>query len=166
MQVTFFMKRFIETRKSTLLGLLGGVSILVVMAYLARSGIVALFNLPGLIMVLGGTLAATLVSRPLQDVVKTIKSLPRLMHDEQIRINAEIPHLLDIAYWYRAGNMAAAERAIAAVENPLLRIGAQLVIDQEPIHDIVKVLQWRIAGIRDQEQTQAHILRRVSGSSV
>jgi chemotaxis protein MotA len=159
MPVVNAMKWFIDTRKSTLLGLVGGVSILVAMAYIARPGFIALFNLPGLIMVLGGTLAATLVSRPLRDVVKTIRSLPKLMHDEHVRIDAEIPHLLDIAYWYRAGNIEAAEQAIAEVNNPLLRIGAQLVIDQEPIHDIVKVLQWRIAGIRDQEQSEAHILR-------
>jgi len=153
------MKGIIDTRRSTLLGLIGGVSILAVMGYIARSGLIALFNFPGLLMVLGGTLAATLVSRPLQDVVKTIKSLPRLMHDERVNIDVEVPHLLDIAYWYRAGNIEAAEQAIDQVKNPLLRIGAQLVIDQEPINDIVKVLQWRIAGIRDQEQSQAHILR-------
>lgn len=153
------MKRFIDTRKSTLLGLLGGVSILVITAYIAHQGFNAFFNLSALLMVLGGTLAATLVSRPLKDVVRTVKVLPKLMHDEHIQINSEIPHLLDIAYWYRAGNIAAAEQAIAQVNNPLLRIGAQLVIDQEPIHDIVKVLQWRIAGMRDQEQSEAHILR-------
>lgn len=153
------MKRLIDTRKSTLLGLLGGVGILVSTAYIAHQGVMDLFNLPGLVMVMGGTLAATLVSRPLQDLVRAIKSLPKLMHDEQIQLNAEIPHLLDIAYWYRAGNIAAAEQCIAQVENPLMRIGAQLVIDQEPIDDIVKVLHWRIAGIRDQEQSEAHILR-------
>jgi len=153
------MKWFIDTRKSTLLGLLGSVSILVATAYIAHQGFMALFNLPGLLLVLGGTLAATLVSRPLRDVIKVLKALPRMMHDEQIQINTEIPHLLDIAYWYRAGNILAAEQAIDKVNNPLLRIGAQLVLDQEPIHDVIKVLQWRIAGIRDQEQSQAHILR-------
>jgi chemotaxis protein MotA len=153
------MKHFMDTRKSTLLGLLGCVGVLVATAYIAHQGFIAMFNLPGLVMVVGGTLAATLVSRPLQDVIKTIKALPKLMHDERIQINSEIPHLLDIAYWYRAGNLRAAEQVIAQIKNPLLRIGAQLVIDQEPIHDIVKVLQWRIAGIRDQEQSQAHILR-------
>jgi chemotaxis protein MotA len=153
------MKRFINTRKSTLLGLVGGVSIFAATAYLAHQGLIALFNLPGLIMVVGGTLAATLISRPLQDVVRVVKSLPKLMHDEHVGLDSEIPRLLDIAYWYRAGNIKAAEQAIAGVDNPLLRTGAQLVIDQEPIHDIVKVLQWRIAGIRDQEQSEAHILR-------
>ena len=153
------MKRIIGTRESTLLGLLGGVGILIATAYIAHQGFIALFNLPGLLLVLGGTLAATLVSRPLQDMIRAFRSLPKLMQEERIEIDAEVPHLLDIAYWYRAGNIEAAEQALARVENPLLRIGAQLVIDQEPINDIVKVLQWRIAGIRDQEQSEAHILR-------
>jgi len=153
------MKRFFDTRKSTLLGLLSGVCILAGTAYIAHQGFIDLFNLPGLMLVLGGTLAATLVSRPLHDVARALKSMPTLMHDDHIRIDSEIPHLLDIAYWYRAGNIEAAEEAISRVDNPLLRIGAQLVIDREPIEDIVKVLQWRIAGIRDQEQSEAHILR-------
>ena len=153
------MNRLIHTSKSTQLGLLGGVCILIATSYIAHQGLIALFNVPGLIMVVGGTLAATLVSRPLQDVISAFKAIPKLMRDENIQINSEIPQLQHIAYWYRAGNIKAAEQAISEVDNPLLRIGAQLVIDQEPIHDIVKVLQWRIAGIRDQEQSEAHILR-------
>jgi len=156
------MKRIIDTRISTLLGLLGGACVLAATAYIAQQDITGLLNLPGLLMVLGGTLTATLVSRPLRSMVNVFKSLPRLMRDERIEINAEIPHLLDIAYWYRLGNINAAEQAIERVSNPLLRTGARLVIDQEPIHDIVKVLQWRIAGVRDQEQSEAHILRIMS----
>jgi chemotaxis protein MotA len=153
------MKRIIDTRVSTLFGLLGGACVLAATAYIAQQDIMGLLNLPGLLMVLGGTLTATLVSRPLRSMVNVFKSLPKLMHDERIEMNAEIPHLLDIAYWYRVGNINAAEQAIERVSNPLLRTGARLVIDQEPIHDIVKVLQWRIAGVRDQEQSEAHILR-------
>jgi len=153
------MKRIIDTRISTLFGLLGGVSILAATAYIAQQDIMGLLNLPGLLMVLGGTFTATLASRPLRGMVSVFKSLPKLMRDERIDINAEIPHLLDIAHWYRAGNLNAAEQAIERVRDPLLRTGARLVIDQEPIHDIVKVLQWRIAGVRDQEQGEAHILR-------
>ena len=41
------MKWFINTRKSTLLGLAGGVSILIATAYIAHQGFMALFNLGG-----------------------------------------------------------------------------------------------------------------------
>jgi chemotaxis protein MotA len=77
-------------------------------------------------------------------------------------VETEINDLLTIAHWYRLGNIYAAERAIEQVHNPLLRSGAQLVIDQEPIHDIIKMLQWRIASVRAKEQGDASILRTMS----
>jgi len=157
------MKRIIETRKSTLIGLLGGVFVLAVTAIISHQDIAALINLPGLIIVLGGTLAATLVSRPVHDVMGVFKSLRRLMHDENKGgVDDDIPHLLNIAYWYRAGNIKEAEQAITQISDPLLRAGAQLVIDQEPIHDIVRFLQWRIASVRTKEQGDANILRAMA----
>lgn len=156
------MKRLTKTRKSTLIGLLGGVIVLVVTALFSHQDMLALFNLAGLIMVLGGTLMATFVSRPVQDVIDALKSLRGLMHDEIVSIDTEIRHLLNIAHWYRVGNIGAAEQEIEQVKNPLLRTGAQLVIDQEPIHDIVKILQWRITGVRTKEQGDANILRTMA----
>ena len=156
------MKRLTETRKSTLIGLLGGIVLLVLATLIFHQHMLALFNLPGLLMVVGGTLMATLVSRPARDVIGVFKGLRRLMHDHRIDVETEIHHLLNIAQWYRLGNLYAAEQAIAQVENPLLRTGAQLVLDQEPIHDIVKTLQWSIAGVRAKEQGDANILRTMA----
>ena len=157
------MKRITNTRKSTLIGLLGGIIVLGLSALISHQNLLALFNLPGLIMVLGGTLMATFVSRPVRDVIDAIKGLRQLMHDKPIEVENEVHHLLNIAQWYRLGNLYAAEQAVAQVENPLLRAGAQLVLDQEPIHDIVKTLQWRIAGVRAKEQGDANILRTMAG---
>ena len=157
------MKRITNTRKSTLIGLLGGIVVLAASALISHQNLLALFNLPGLIMVLGGTLMATFVSRPVRDVIDALKGLRRLMHDDPVEITSEVGHLLNIAQWYRLGNLYAAEQAIAQVDNPLLRTGAQLVLDQEPIHDIVKTLQWRIAGVRAKEQGDANILRTMAG---
>jgi chemotaxis protein MotA len=156
------MKRITDTRKSTLIGLLGGVIVLVTSAMIAHQDLLTMFNLPGLIIVLGGTVMATFVSRPVRDVIDAFKGIRRLMHDDPIDIETEMSHLLNITHWYRLGNIYAAEQAIAQVDNPLLRTGAQLVIDQEPIHDIVKSLQWRIAGVRAKEQGEANILRTMA----
>lgn len=156
------MKEFMETRNSALIGLLGGLLVLTVMALVSHQNLLALFNLPGLIMVLGGTLAATLVSRPMKDVAIAARSLRSLMRDEKIEMSAEIGHLLNIAHWYRDGNLRAAEQVIEQVHNPLLRAGAQLVLDREPIQDIVKLLQWRVAGARTRDLNNAQILRTMA----
>jgi len=156
------MKHITATRKSTLIGLLGGALILIIAAVVSHQQFGALFNLPGLLLVVGGTLMATLVSRPARDVLRVLKSLRTLMHDEDISAERETSQLLEVAQWHRAGNIAAAERAIERVGDPLLRTGAQLVVDREPIDDIVKVMQWRVAGERAREQGDAHILRSMA----
>jgi chemotaxis protein MotA len=156
------MKKFIDTQNSAALGLLGGLLVLIMMALVSHQDLAGLFNLPGLVMVLGGTLAATLVSRPARDVMTALRSLRSLLHDEKVEINGEIGHLLNIAHWYRDGNLRAAEQVIEQVSNPLLRAGAQLVLDREPIQDIVKLLQWRITGARARDLGNAQILRTMA----
>lgn len=156
------MKHITETNRSTLIGLVGGLLILILTAVISRTPLGGILNLPGLLMVLGGSLAATLVSRPVRDVVAVLKSLRGLVRDEPVNVDHEIARLSDIAYWYRSGNIRAAEQAVQQVGNPLLRTGAQLVIDREPINDIVKVLQWRIAGVRTKAQGDVQILRTLA----
>lgn len=156
------MKKFIETQNSALPGLIGSLTVLMVMAVVSHQSLSGLFNLPGLVMVLGGTLAATLVSRPLKDVMTALRALRPLLRDEQGGINGEITQLLNIAHWYRDGNLRAAEQVLEQVRNPLLRTGAQLVLDREPIDDVIKLLKWRIAGARAREQSNAQILRTMA----
>ncbi|KAF0190941.1 MAG: chemotaxis protein MotA [Gammaproteobacteria bacterium] len=156
------MKKFIDTQNSALIGLLGGVLVLATMAMASHQDLLGLFNLPGLVMVLGGTLAATLVSRPMKDVITALRALRALLRDENPGLTGEIGHLLNIAHWYRDGNLRAAEQAIEQVSNPLLRAGAQLVIDREPIQDIVKLLQWRVIGARTRDLNNAQILRTMA----
>lgn len=156
------MKWITETRKSTLIGLIGGVCVLTTTALFSHDHPAGLLNLPGLIMVAGGTLAATLVSHPLRVVARVLLSLRSLMHDEDVTMDREVDDLLTIAHWYRSGNISAAERTIEQVSNPLLRTGAQLVIDREPLQDIVKVLQWHISHMRAREQGDAQILRTMA----
>ncbi len=156
------MRQISMMGKSSLLGLFGGASVLAVAATVSHQHLSGLFNFAGLFMVAGGTLAATLVSRPARDVLRVLRGLPKLMHDENIRVDADIDQLLNVAQWHRIGNIAATERAIEHVGNPLLRAGAQLVVDRQPIEDIIKLMQWRLAAIRTRDLGDAQILRSMA----
>ena len=151
-----------DMKKSTVIGLAGGGVLVLGMMLLAPQHIGVFFNIPGLIVVLGGTLAATVVSRPIADVMRVLRSLPELATDEPLSAEGEIEQLLRVAEWYRRGNLRAAEMELASVANPFLRSGMQLVIDQGPLQDLTKVLQWRIAGLRQREMADAQILRTMA----
>jgi len=147
---------------STILGLLAGVIFIMTMIFMSPDNVAAFFNIPGFIVVIGGTLAATFVSRPVNDVYKVLRSLPGLFREEEDTISADITQLLRFAGAYRSGSLRAAERELAAIGDPFLSCGLQQVIDAAPLEDLNKSMQWRISGLRNRDQGQTQILHTMS----
>jgi chemotaxis protein MotA len=154
--------RLDTARQSTVIGLASGGLIVLIMLLVAPSQIGLFINIPGLLVVVGGTLAATVVSRPFADVVRVLRGLPELANDVPMTAHHEIGQLQRVAEYYRHGYVRAAEQELERVSNPFLRTGMQLVIDRGPVQDLVKVLQWRIAGLRSREQADAQIVRTMA----
>lgn len=149
-------------KQSTVIGLMGGLLLLIGMMIMSPGHLGAFINLPGLLVVVGGTLAATLVSRPFRDVQAVLREVPLLLHDEQPAGQLEVNQLLRFADGFRMGNLRTAERELAAIEDPFLYAGLRMVIDGCQPQDLSKSLQWRMAGLRAHEQGQAHILRSMA----
>ncbi len=64
--------------QSTVIGLTGGVLLLLGMMVMSPEHVGIFFNVPGLLMVIGGTLAATIVSRPIHEVRAVVRLIPRI----------------------------------------------------------------------------------------
>ena len=92
--------RLDTARRSTVIGLAAGGLIVLVMLLLAPSQIGLFVNVPGLLIVVGGTFAATLVSRPFADVVRVLRSLPDLARDEPLSVDQEIGQIQRVAEYY------------------------------------------------------------------
>ncbi|VAW85797.1 Flagellar motor rotation protein MotA [hydrothermal vent metagenome] len=122
----------------------------------------AFLNLPGLLVVLGGTLTATLISRPFADVRQALHSALLFRKHKQLVYYHEIEKLLRAADYYRRGNIRAAEYETNTIDNTFLRSGIQLVLDGSPIKDVDKVMQWHSQGLRSRDGTDAQILRSMA----
>lgn len=156
------LNRLSTLNRSALTGLVGGVVLVLGMMLVVPAHIGAFFDIPGLIVVLGGTLAATCVSRPLSEVWRVLRSIPALMREAQPQIDADIRQLLRIAEWCRHGNYRAAERELPGLSNDFLRKGMRLVVDGTAREEVARLLQWRIAGHRAHDQSDAQILRTMA----
>jgi chemotaxis protein MotA len=132
------------------------------MLLLAPHGVGAFFSIPGLIVVLGGTLAATLVSRPVDEVRKLWRCLPQLFRPEETTIERDIAQLLQFAQRHRFSTPRAAENALAEISNPFVCAGLRQVVEGCGLEDLTKSLQWRIAGVRAQESAQTQILHTMA----
>jgi len=125
---------------------------------LSSGSIGTFFSLPGLLVVIGGTLAATLVSRPVAEVRKLLRSLPQLFHTEERTIDRDIAQLLRFAQRHRFSSPRVAENALAEIGNPFVTTGLRQVVEGCSLEDVTKALQWRIAGERAKENGQTQIL--------
>ena len=119
--------------------------------------------MPGLAIVLGGTLAATFLSYPLREVLRVFHLVGQVMRQERLDTRGDIEELVAISRLWIQGDLAAVERALLKVNNPFLRTGVQLIIDRTPEDEIVDMLQWRIARLRSRETAEAQLFRVMAG---
>ncbi len=144
---------------STLIGMVAGLLMLAVVLVFAVEEAVVFVNLPGLAIVLGGTLAATFISYPLREVVRIFGLFRIVLRNERLYTQRDIEELIQISRLWMQGDVQAVEKALKRVTNPFLRTGVQLVIDLTPEEDILDLLQWRISRLRAREHAEAQLFR-------
>jgi chemotaxis protein MotA len=146
-------------KQSATLGILSGMGLVTGMVFLSPEQAMAFFNLPGLILVGGGTLAATLVSRPAAEVLGVVRRVPVLISEGEVGSDEHMGVLMRVADWLRRGNIRAAEKEAQAVPDLFLRSGLQLILDRTPKSELVRLMRWHISGIQGRDAEDAAILR-------
>ncbi|HEY0297426.1 MAG TPA: MotA/TolQ/ExbB proton channel family protein, partial [Bordetella sp.] len=147
---------------STLIGFaLGIVTVILVVAFSAIDSW-AYLNLPGLAVVIGGTLAALLISYPMREVLRIPKLLRAVFGNDKLDSQRDIDELSAMAQLWMNDDVHKVEEALKKVANPFLRTGVQLIIDNTPEEQIIELLQWRIARLRAREQAESHMFRTMA----
>jgi len=144
--------------QSIIFGFLAGLILLIGVIILSPGNVGVFFNIPGLIVVIGGTLVATVISRPVSEVLTLLREIPQLFGKGGSTIDTDIEQLLQFAERYRYSSPRSAERALSAISNPFLSTGLRQTVEGSSLEDLTKSLQWRIAGVRSQENAQTQIL--------
>ena len=148
--------------KSTLIGFgLGIVTVILVVAFSAIDSW-AYLNLPGLAVVICGTLAALFISYPLSEVRRLPKLLRIVFKNDKFDSQRDIDELSALAQLWMNDDVHKVEEALKKVANPFLRTGAQLIIDNTPEDQIIELLQWRIARLRAREHAEAQMFRTMA----
>ena len=157
------MKRTLKSfRQSTTMGLAGGLLLILGMILLVPEHIGAFFNIPGLFVVLGGTLAATLVSRPMKEVVRVLRQIPMLLEDHSSDVATEIQQLFDFAALYRLGKLRVAEGQLQAIKHPLLATGLRHIVDGGSRDELIKLIRYRMHIQRQRAESDVNIMRTMA----
>jgi len=148
---------------STLIGIAAGMLMLAAAVAFSPTDPWVYVNLPGLAIVLGGTLAATFISYPLREVRRIFSLVREVFRSERVYGQRDIDELVQVSQLWARNDIRKVEAELAGVANPFLRTGVQLLIDHVPEDHIIELLQWRIARLRAREHAEAQLFRVMAG---
>ncbi|WP_366653588.1 MotA/TolQ/ExbB proton channel family protein [Fodinicurvata sp. EGI_FJ10296] len=147
----------------TLIGIILGAAVLVGAAIAMSADPAILWNPVGLLVVLGGTAAATFVSFRMDDVLRALKGFVIIFREDDLAPKRNISDMLKVARIWAKGDVRGASGLIRTMPNPFLRLGLELAIDSTtPLDDIVQTLRWRIEKLRNREDADAAIFRAMA----
>ena len=146
--------------------------------YISLAGIIALFalvtvaqtvglawiNLPGLVLVIGGTFLASVIGHSVKPVLDLLRRIPALFKDPEdtVRPPHEYRPFLQVAESYRRGDVRAAEKAALSIPDDFLRHGARLALDPHNGEELERMLQWRIRQQKERDNQDIRILRTMA----
>lgn len=147
---------------STLIGIIASCILLASVLMFTAESPQSFINLPGLAIVLAGTMAATFISYPLREVVRVLRLVGLVFRRENTYARDDIKELVDISRLWFKGDVRAVEQALEKARNPFLRTGIQLVIANTKEEEIFDLLRWRITRLKAQEHAEAMIFRTMA----
>lgn len=144
---------------STLVGMLSGILIVVVAIWATARDALVFVNIPGLIIVLGGTIAATLMSFPPRHLLRVWRNFIVALRNERLYDKDDVDEIVTIAKLWRAAQIQKIEGILTDIRSPFLRTAMQLLVDGSPVEDIMNLLEWRIARLKAKENAEANVFR-------
>ncbi len=150
---------------STALGIILSIALLFFIISFAASNPNTFINFPGLIIVVGGTLAAVFLSYPIRDVKQAIKSIRLIFFYESLNPQKEATEIIAVSKMWFKRDTIAIENVIDNIHNPYLKTSFQLIVDNTPLDDILALLQWRISRLRAKEKAESNIFHSMASFS-
>lgn len=141
---------------ATILGVISAFG-LVILAILMGGGIQLFINIPALMIVVGGTLGATMINYPLRDVFGVLNVVKKTLFTRNISVDETIKRFLSFAKKSRKEGILSLEDDIKGVNDAFLKKGVQLAIDGLEPQEINGVLETEVDFIRTRHQLGAEI---------
>ncbi|NQT18616.1 MAG: motility protein A [Planctomycetes bacterium] len=149
---------------ATLIGLVVGCG-LVLSAIMMGAGLTAFFHVPSLMITVGGTFAAALVSFPLSKVLGLVSVVKKTMLHKSGSMEEEIRRITGFAQIARRDGLLALEDRLEGLNEPLLHKGIQLVIDGTAPEVLRSILMIEVNSMYDRHAEGKSILEQMGASA-
>jgi chemotaxis protein MotA len=147
---------------ATIIGILSGLA-LIFGAIFAQGGLGVFVSVPSMMVVLGGTLAATLITFPLHDVYHAFLAAKQVFTQKKAQPADVVAVILKIAEISRRQGLLALSRI--RTENAVLRKALMLIADGAPDELIEKTLRIEIEALKARHAVAQEVFRKMGAYS-
>lgn len=143
---------------ATLLGLIIGLG-LVVGAIVIGGAVDVFLNVPGMMIVVGGTLASIMVAFPFEEVLQAVKAAFKVFHQRKTSARDVVNIMVKVAEISRREGLLALENV--QTENMVLKKSCQLIADNADTQLIHATLAIEINSMRRRHQVGQDVFKRL-----
>ncbi|TWB12778.1 motility protein A [Nitrospirillum bahiense] len=119
------------------------------------------YNPEGLLIVLGGVVCVALLAFRGDEIRAALGALVGIVRDRD-SIRADVAELMEVARHLHEKRIQAADDRAQRVAHPFLRLGLQMVVDAQPLEDLLQVMNWRIQKQMELEAGQSRFFRTLA----
>ncbi len=129
---------------SSLIGMISGIGF-VAGTILMGSSLMLFVNIPSVLIVVGGTIAAAMIAYPLSDFLSVFKSSVKVFIFKIEKPEDIIANLAELSNKARKGGLLSIESDIQTTEDPYLASALQMTVDGVKTADIADIMQKNMA---------------------
>ena len=141
---------------ATLLGIMVAAALVISSILLGGSGS-WFINYPSLMIVLGGTMGATLINYPMSDLISVFKVTQNAFRHKPFQPIAIIPQMINFAKKARREGILSFEAQLKHIQDPFLVRCMQMAIDGMDAESIEEVLSTEILWLEERHRLGAEI---------
>jgi|YNPNPStandDraft_1061719.scaffolds.fasta_scaffold01612_7 chemotaxis protein MotA len=127
--------------------------------------ITALLNIPAAVLVIGGTMGATIFSYPLEQLKKIPLLVKKALFAEPVDMVGTVNTIINLARKARREGILVLEQETRTLENRFLSTGIQLVVDGLPPEAVRETLENEIAALQERHKAGESIFMSMGGYS-
>ncbi len=143
---------------TTILGIVSGMS-LILLAIFIQSGLQIFISIPGFLIVTGGTIAATLISYPLNEVIKVIKIAGKAFYSNTKEPTFHMIELINLAGIARREGLLHLPTNAKKLNDFFILKGVQMVADGIPRAEIIRALNTEITIMQSRHKLGREIFQ-------
>lgn len=147
----------------SLSGVVVAVAAVLLGQHLEGGSIVSLINGPAILIVVGGSIGATMLQSPLPTFVRAMNMLVWVVRPPVFRAEAQMREIVKWAQLARREGLLGLEDVVESVRNPYARKGLQLVIDGNDPESIRETLELDAMSRERRDMNAAKVIDGMGG---